>query len=163
MEEVRGGKELSKLAQAGMALFAAQKEDEVELDLEGAKAFKADADAKIKALHDEAAALPGKENAKNRRSRSKEAAEIKNTDVYIDAEKVCKGKSPKHGNFATFFPAEVEAAPAAAEADVKADKAGYAKKEKPKKAQESAGISKAEKDKAGYAKKEKPKKAQESA
>jgi len=147
-EEAKGGKELAKLAEAGMALFAAQKEDEVELDVDAAKAFKADADAKIKALEDEAAALTGKDNAKARKEKSKEASELKKTPQYIDAEKVIKGQQPKNGNFAKVTAAaKAEASPGAATpAGAEEDKAAKDKKEKPKKAQESAGISKAEKD-----------------
>jgi len=146
-EEAKGGKELAKLAEAGMALFAAQKEDEVELDVDGAKAFKADVDAKIKALEDEAAALTGKDNAKARKEKSKEASELKKTPQYIDAEKVIKGQQPKNGNFAKVkSAAKAESAPAAVEEAAKEDTAAKEKKEKPKKAQESAGISKAEKD-----------------
>jgi len=148
---VKGGKELAKIAEAGMALFAAQKEDEIEFDVDGAKAFKADVDAKIKALEDAAAALTGKDNAKARKEKSKEASEMKRTPQYIDAEKVIKGLQPKNGNFAKVkAAAKAEPAPAPtpapAEEEAKEEPSAKEKKEKPKKAQESAGISKAERD-----------------
>merc|ERR1712039_395869 len=104
------------------------------------------------ALEEEAKALTGKDNAKARKEKSKQASDIKNTNEYIDAEKVLKGKEPPHGNFVKKSAATGEAAkkeepktdehPAAEEA--KADK--KEKKEKEPKKKESAGISRAEKD-----------------
>merc|ERR1719218_177932 len=82
-----------------MALFAAQAEDEVQLDTAAAQQFKDDADAKAAALEAEAAALTGKDNAKARKEKSKQASEIKKTDKYLDALLVLKGKPPKNGNF----------------------------------------------------------------
>lgn len=147
-DHVKGTKELEKAAEAGMALFAAQGQDEVELDVDAAKAFKDDADAKIKALEDEAAALTGKDNKKARTEKSKQASEMKKTPQYIDAEKVLKGQQPKNGNFAKVKAAAKAVATPAAETSAPAEeeKAAKEKKEKPKKAQESAGISKAERD-----------------
>merc|ERR1711924_51142 len=93
----------------------------------------------------EAAALTGKDNAKARKEKSKQASEVKKTDEYLDALLVLKGKPPKKGNFGSVKKAEAAAAPtAAAEEDKKKD--DKEKKEKPKKAQEGAGISKAERD-----------------
>merc|ERR1712139_658663 len=82
------------------ALFAAKEEDKVELDTEAAQKFKDEADAKKTALEAEAAALTGKDNAKARKEKSKEASEITKTPEYIDALKVIKGQPPKNGNFA---------------------------------------------------------------
>merc|ERR1719408_1214929 len=117
-----------------MALFAAQAEDEAVSN----RLFVMP-QAKAAALEAEAAALTGKDNAKARKEKSKQASEIKKTDKYLDALLVLKGKPPKHGNFGKI---EKAAAAAPAEEDKKKDD----KKEKPKKAQEGAGISKAERD-----------------
>merc|ERR1712187_22931 len=99
-----------------------------------------------------AKALAGKDNAKARKDKSKQASDIKNTKEYIDAEKVLKGKEPPNGNFVKKTVAAVEKAeepakteePTADENAAKADK--KEKKEKEPKKKESAGISRAEKD-----------------
>merc|ERR1712185_877012 len=98
-ETVKGGKEIAALAEKGMALFAAEKEDEGELDVDAATQFKADHEAKIAAIEAEAAALTGKDNKKARTEKSKEASAMKNNVKYIDAQKVVKGLQPKNGNF----------------------------------------------------------------
>lgn len=147
-ETVKGGKEIAKLAAAGMALFANQDADTVELDVGGATAFKAEADAKHAALEAEAAALTGKDNKKARTEKSKEASAIKTSPEYIDAVNVLKGNPPKNGHFGkvTKAPAAAPAASAAASVDA-APAAGAEKKEaKAPKKTESAGISKAERD-----------------
>lgn len=147
-ETIKGGKEIEKLAAQGLALFAAKGEDEVELDVDAATAFKTEADAKFAAIEAEAAALTGKDNKKARTEKSKEASAVKLTPEYIDAVRVIKGQPPKNGNFgkvkaaANTDAAPAAAAPAAAAAAEKDDKK---KDDKPKK-QESAGISKAERD-----------------
>merc|ERR1711862_377999 len=98
--------------------------------------------AKMKALEEEAKALTGKDNAKARKEKSKQAADIKNTKEYIDAEKVLKGKEPPNGNFVKKIAA---AAPAAAknepkkEEEAAQDDAKKDKKEKEEKKKESAG------------------------
>jgi hypothetical protein len=143
----KGGKEMVALAEKGMALFAAQKADEVEFDVEAATTFKDTADAKFAALEAEAAALTGKDNKKARSEKNKEAAEVKKTPEYIDAVKVIKGLVPPNGNFAKITkaaPAETKPSPAD-EADMKKSEDKKEDK-KPKKQQESAGISKAERD-----------------
>jgi len=143
-DNVKGGKEIAALAEKGMALFAAQGEDKVDLDVAGATKFKEETEAKFAAMEAEAAALTGKDNKKARTEKSKEAAALKTTPEYIDACKVVKGQPPVKGHFAKITKAEVkvaaaeEAAPAAAAAKEKVVK-------EPKK-QESAGISKAERD-----------------
>lgn len=141
-DNVKGGKEIALLAEKGLALFASQGEDKVDLDTEGATAFKAETEAKFAAMEAEAAALTGKDNKKARTEKSKEAAALKTTPEYIDACKVVKGQPPVKGHFAKITKAEVkkeaaaeEAAPAAKEKAVK----------EPKKT-DSAGISKAERD-----------------
>jgi len=143
--EVKGTGELLKQAAAGMALF--KTEAEAEGDVDAAKAYKDEMDAKFAALEAEAAALTGKDNKKARSEKSKEASEIKKTKEYIDAEKICKGLPPKFGNFLKAGSAPVEkkeAAPAAAapaqDAPEAADKKDDKKKDSKKKA-ESAGIS----------------------
>merc|ERR1712232_1339889 len=93
-DQVKGGKELAKLAEKGMALFANQGEDEITFDTGAAEAFKAEMDAKKVALEAEAAALTGKDNKKARTEKSKEASAIKNDPKYIDALKVIKGQKP---------------------------------------------------------------------
>jgi len=145
-DTVKGGKEIAALAEKGMALFAAQAEDEVSLDTAAAQKFKDEADAKAAALEAEAAALTGKDNAKARKEKSKQASEVKKTDEYLDALLVLKGKPPKKGNFGSVKKAEAAAAPTAAAAEEDKKKDDKDKKEKPKKAQEGAGISKAERD-----------------
>merc|ERR1719203_2486782 len=92
--------EINKLAEAGLALFAAQGGGaEAEPDVEAATAFKAEVDAKIKLLKDEEAALTGKDNKKARTEKSKESSALSKTKEYIDAELILKGKPPKNGNF----------------------------------------------------------------
>jgi len=148
-EKVKGTKEITALAEKGMALFAAQESSELELDEAAATAFKAEADVKIAALDAEAAALTGKDNKKARTEKGKEASALKTTPEYIDAVRVMKGQQPKNGNFAKAKAGANSAAAAATEAKVEEGKVDDKKKEKddkkPKKA-ESAGISKAERD-----------------
>merc|ERR1712060_429801 len=143
---VKGAAEINKLAEKGLALFAAEAGTEAEGDLEAATAFKAEIDAKIKALNDEAEALTGKENKKARTEKSKEASALNKTKEYIDAELVTKGKPPKHGHFVKTAATAPKVAAAAEEVAVTDDKKTADKKEKPKKAMEAAGISKAERD-----------------
>jgi len=146
-ETVKGGKEIALKAAAGMALFAAKDEDEVELDEAAATKFKTDADAKHAALEAEAAALTGKDNKKARTEKSKEASAVKLTPEYIDATLVLKGKPPKNGNFAKIkSAAKAEAAGADDAEDDKKDDKKKADDKKPKKDIGSAGISKAERD-----------------
>jgi len=141
----KGGKEILLLAEKGLALFAAQEDDEVVLDVAAATKFKDEADAKFAALEAEAAALTGKDNKKARSEKSKEASEVKKTPEYIDAVKVIKGDRPKNGNFATIkSAAKAAAAPVAAAAEEK--KEDKKKDDKKPKATAAAGISKAERD-----------------
>jgi len=142
-ETIKGGKEIALLAEKGLALFAANQEDEVELDAPAAQKFKDEADAKFTALEAEASALTGKDNKKARTEKSKEASEIKKTPEYIDATRVLKGQPPKNGNFAKVTSAKVEAK---AEEKVEEKKDDKKKADKPTKAKEGAGISKAERD-----------------
>jgi len=146
-EDVKGGKEIAKVAAAGLALFAAKEEDKVDLDVDGATAFKAEADVKHAALEAEAAALTGKDNKKARTEKSKEASAIKTSPEYIDAVNVLKGNPPKNGHFAKVTKAAA-AAPAAAAAAADASPAASADKKDAKapKKGDSAGISKAERD-----------------
>merc|ERR1711939_576133 len=88
----------------------------------------------------------GKDNAKARKEKSKQASEVKKTDKYLDALLVLKGKPPKNGNFGKVEKAAAAAPAAAAAAPAEEDKKKDDKKEKPKKEKEGAGISKAERD-----------------
>jgi len=146
-DTVKGMAEAVKQAEAGMALF--KKEEEIEVDLAGATKFKEETDAKIAALDTEIEGLQGKDNKKARTAKEKEKSAIKNQKDYIDACKVVKGLQPVHGFFAVKKEAPKEEAPAPAaaapEPEEKKEKKDD-KKDKPKKAMESAGISKAEKD-----------------
>merc|ERR1712050_438720 len=81
-----------------MELFAG--EDKVEYDLDGATAYKAEHEAKIKEKEDAAAALTGKDNKKARTELSKEVSAMKAEEKYVDACKVVKGLPPPKGNFA---------------------------------------------------------------
>jgi len=144
-EHVKGTGEFAKQAAAGLALFAA--EDEVEIDVEGATKYKEECEAKMKSLEEESKALTGKDNKKARQEKDKEKAAIKVQKEYIDACKAVKGLTPPNGHFmkkkAAAAPAQTEEKKEEEEKveDKKADKE---KKEKPKKATESAGISPAE-------------------
>merc|ERR1712113_535212 len=85
-----------------------------------------------------------------RREKEKEKKAIKDSKQYIDAEKIAKGKEPSNGFFVIKKEAAAAAAPAAEapkeEAAAEQKKDEKEKKDKPKKAIESAGISKAERD-----------------
>merc|ERR1719324_1902136 len=129
-----------------MALFDAQGEDEFELDTAAAQAFKDAADAKKKALEDEAAALTGKDNKKAHSEKSKEASEVTKDPKYIDALKVIKGQPPKNGNFAVLKSAKKSAEKVEEKQEDKGDDKKKKDDKKPKKEIESAGISKAERD-----------------
>jgi len=151
--EVRGTREMMLQAEAGLKLFKEVKE--LEGDKDAATSWKADQDAKIKSIEAEAEALTGSENKKARQAKSKEAAALKKTDQYIDAELVLKGKPPKHGFFVLAgqeLPTVEENKPAAGgynavTPDAKAEpKPGKKDDKKPAKKQDSAGISKAERD-----------------
>jgi len=144
-ETIKGGKEIALLAEKGLALFASQEEDKVELDTAGAEKHKADVDAKHAALEAEAAALTGKDNAKARKEKSKEASALKTDKKYIDATLVLKGNPPKNGNFATIQAAAKKEAPKEEE-PAAADAAKKDDKKPAKAAKEGAGISKAERD-----------------
>merc|ERR1712113_512098 len=142
---VKGMGEAAKQAEAGMALF---KEDgPTEVDTAAATAFKEAEDAKIAELDEVIKSLTGKDNKKARTEKEKEKKTIKDSKQYIDAEKIVKGKEPSNGFFvikkeAAAPPAPVAEAPKEeAAAEQKKDE-----KDKPKKAIESAGISKAERD-----------------
>lgn len=146
-ERVKGGAEVAKQAAAGLALFAAAEGEAIEVDKEAAQAFKDEADAKIKALEDEAAALTGKDNKKARTEKSKEASALSKTPEYIDATRILKDQEPKNGNFVKSKAAPKAAAKAAAAPEEAAEPAADEKKagkEKPKKAAQAAGISPAE-------------------
>merc|ERR1719330_185669 len=107
-----------------------QAEKTLEFDTEAAQRYLDEANARRAALEEEAKALTGKDNAKARKEKSKQASDIKNTNEFIDAEKVMKGKDPPHGNFVKKTAVAVEPATTAEQTtdehpgtqDVKADK-----------------------------------------
>merc|ERR1719375_2240163 len=121
------------MAEAGMALFAKEGAEDVEVDTAAAAAFKTEHERAIEEKSELEKSLTGKDNKKQRTA-------------------VAKGMDPPKGNFIVqksggrqaeaSAPAE---ATAAAEADMKreAEVAKKAKDEKKPKKTESAGISKA--------------------
>jgi len=149
MTEVKGTAGMQDQAAKGMALFEQNKSDEIELDMVAAQSFKSDTDSKINDLNEMIKTLSGKDNAKLRKEKSKEASDLSKTDQYIDAVKVIKGQEPKHGHFIkSRIVHKVEAdAKAAADVNVAPEEVKAEKKpEKKTKKEESAGISKAERD-----------------
>merc|ERR1712217_390843 len=114
-------KETLKAAEQGLALF--EKEQELELDLEGATAYKEQHEVKIKEKEDQAAALTGKDNKKARTEISKEVSAMKSEEKYVDACKVVKGLPPPKGNFTKSIesaaPAKKDSAEATATTDTK--------------------------------------------
>lgn len=151
-DQVKGMGEAMKQAQAGLKLFG--EEVAAEGDLDAAKKFKEELEAKMAAIDDEVAALPGKENKKARTEKEKAKSAMKNQHDYIDACKIIKGLPPVHGHFlknADAIKKAEEDKAAGAEDKVEAtksekEKTDKADKAKPKKKEESAGISRAEKD-----------------
>jgi hypothetical protein len=134
---------MEQMAAEGMKLFEPET-GPVEVDKAAAEKFKEEVDAQIAALDAHIATLTGKENKKERTTKSKEASDLKVGKQYIDACKVVKGLEPKNGFFIVAGQAKPEAPkkeetePAAAAAEVKKEKKEKAKKE------ENAGISPAE-------------------
>jgi len=150
MAEVKGTSEFAKQAEEGLKLFK-KAEDETEIDLDGATAYKDEIEKVIANLDTEIAGLAGKDNKKKRTEKEKEKSAMKVEKKYIDACKIVKGLPPPNGNFQKVTaPAKAESAePAtAAEPEEKKEEAEKTKekKEKPAKKAESAGISKAERD-----------------
>merc|ERR1712176_1670436 len=116
------------------------------LDLEGATAYKAEHEAKIKEKEEAAAALTGKDNKKARTELSKEVSAMKAEEKYVDACKVVKGLAPPKGNFVKSV--QKGDGPKKSEPETKAEeeKKDVKKDDKKSKKTESAGISKAERD-----------------
>jgi len=133
-----------------MALFA--KEEEVQLDVQGAAAYKEQHEIQIKEKDALAETLTGKENKKARTEISKEIAAMKAEEKYVDACKVVKGLTPPKGNFMTTQSASGKntdgghTAAAAAVPAAEPVKKEVEKAEKKGKKTESAGLSKAERD-----------------
>lgn len=145
--------EAQKMAEAGMALFAKEGADDVEVDTSAAAAFKAEQEKAIEEKTELEKTLTGKDNKKQRTAVAKEIKDMKNDPKYIDACKIAKGMDPPKGNFivkksapAAAAPAAEAAAPAAEPAAPAAESAKKAKDDKKPKKTESAGISKAERD-----------------
>merc|ERR1712066_197125 len=140
-DRVRGMGEAAKQAEEGLKLF--KDTGPVEVDTAAAVAFKEAEDAKMAELDEIIKGLTGKDNKKARTEKEKEKKALKDSKQYIDAEKVVKGKEPSNGFFVIKKEAAPAPAPVAAVEEVKEEKK---EEEKPKKATESAGISKAERD-----------------
>merc|ERR1719281_433596 len=144
--------EAQKMAEAGMALFAKEGAEDVEVDTAAAAAFKTEHERAIEEKSELEKSLTGKDNKKQRTAVAKEIKDLKNDPKYIDACKIAKGMDPPKGNFivkksapaaaAAAEPAAAAAEPAAPAAEAKSK----AKDEKKPKKTESAGISKAERD-----------------
>merc|ERR1712159_420789 len=100
-DRVKGGKEIAKAAQAGLALFETGGKVEITFDTDAATKFKEEHEAAIKAKEAEAEALTGKDNKKARTEKTKEASAMKDDPKYIDACKVLKGLPAPNGNFMT--------------------------------------------------------------
>jgi len=155
-DRVKGSRETMKQAEIGMKLFEQEAAAEVEYDIAGATTFKEGEDVKMAALDDVIKGLTGKDNKKAKTEKEKEKKAIKDSREYIDAEKVIKGKHPQNGFWVKKSAEEEQREAAAAASAVAAaaktqdavsggaDDKVKEKKEKPKKAQESAGISPAE-------------------
>jgi len=149
---VRGMGEAQKMAEAGMALFAKEGTEDVEVDTAAAAAFKTEHERAIEEKSELEKSLTGKDNKKQRTAVAKEIKELKNDAKYIDACKIAKGMDPPKGNFivkksAPAAAAAAEpAAPAAEPAAPAAEAKSKAKDDKKPKKAESAGISKAERD-----------------
>merc|ERR1719301_426889 len=141
-----------------MKLFEGAAGGSVEYDKAAAQAHLDECDAAIKAMEEEVKLLTGKDNKKAQTEKKKAISAAKNDPMYIDATKVVKGLEPKNGNFIkskTEAPKKVEKKEEAPKVEEKKEEK---KDEKPKKKQESAGISKEER---AEKKDEKPKKKQE--
>jgi hypothetical protein len=144
--------EAQKMAEAGMALFAKEGTEDVEVDTAAAAVFKTEHERAIEEKSELEKTLTGKDNKKQRTAVAKEIKELKNDAKYIDACKIAKGMDPPKGNFivkksAPAAAAAAEpAAPAAEPAAPAAEAKSKAKDDKKPKKAESAGISKAERD-----------------
>jgi len=140
----RGMADTMKQAQAGMALFKA--EAEVQLDKPAAEAFKASHEALLGEMQKVIDSLTGKDNKKERTAKSKELSELKVDKQYVDACKVAKGLNPVNGFFATVTEPESQAEATTSADAPPSEVAPDAKKApKPSKKAESAGLSPAEK------------------
>eukprot|EP00933_Yihiella_yeosuensis_P070657 TRINITY_DN787_c0_g1_i4.p1 TRINITY_DN787_c0_g1~~TRINITY_DN787_c0_g1_i4.p1 ORF type:complete len:267 (-),score=111.62 TRINITY_DN787_c0_g1_i4:247-1047(-) len=143
VEGVKGMGVAIQQAEAGMALFKAEEDAALDLDVSAAETYKSEVEARIAALEAEAALLTGKDNKKERAAKGKQVSELKGENRYVDACKVAKGLEPKHGNFvkgggpvkkekkAEPAPAPAEAAPTPAKKETKKkkDEAGLTKDE----------------------------------
>jgi len=153
-DRVKGGVEMMKQAAIGLELLKGGETEEVEGDLAAATKYKADIDAQLDELKAEMEMLTGKDNMKARSEKGKKVMALKSTDEYIDAERVVKGRAPKHGHFVkagqAVAPAKSESKKeaAATEAEAEPDEAAAEKKDDKKKdskkKNETAGISPAE-------------------
>merc|ERR1719159_1745191 len=91
--------EAQKMAEAGMALFAKEGAEDVEVDTAAAAAFKTEHERAIEEKSELEKSLTGKDNKKQRTAVAKEIKDLKNDPKYIDACKIAKGMDPPKGNF----------------------------------------------------------------
>merc|ERR1719359_1909403 len=111
-----------KQAEAGMALF--KDKAEVQVDKPAAEAFKEAHEALLTETQKVIDSLTGKDNKKERTTKSKELSELKVDKQYIDACKVAKGLAPVNGFFSVASAEPVEAAASTPQvAEAPADKA----------------------------------------
>eukprot|EP00933_Yihiella_yeosuensis_P028732 TRINITY_DN22565_c0_g1_i1.p1 TRINITY_DN22565_c0_g1~~TRINITY_DN22565_c0_g1_i1.p1 ORF type:complete len:268 (+),score=122.51 TRINITY_DN22565_c0_g1_i1:76-879(+) len=143
MAEVKGMSAALQQAEAGLKLF--QAEEQLELDVPAAETYKAEMEQRIAGLEAEAAKLTGKDNKKERAAKGKEVAELKGEARYVDACKVCKGLEPKNGNFVVGgMKKKEETKPAAPPTEAPPAAPAPAKKESKKAKKDEAGLSPAE-------------------
>jgi len=99
MAEVKGTQEMMRQAKEGLDLFKSLEENGPLGDLDKATAYKSGVDQRLSEMADQEKALSGKENRKARTEISKERSLLLNSLEYIDAVRIVKGNSPKHGFF----------------------------------------------------------------
>jgi hypothetical protein len=132
----------------GLELLKGAETAELEGDLEAATKYKAEIDAQVDELRSEMEALTGKDNMKARSEKGKQVMALSRTDEYIDAERVVKGRAPKHGHFVkagqAVVPVKSESKKELAAPEAEAEERKDDKKKDAKKRTETAGISPAE-------------------
>ncbi|KAL9138784.1 putative conserved tandem protein [Amphidinium carterae] len=142
-----------RMAKEGLDLLKTLEANGPEGDVEKATNHKSEIDQRLQVMSEQEKALVGKENRKARTELSKERSFLLNSLQYIDAVRVVKGHSPKHGFFlkeGQFMPAEkpgannVQPPPGLLEEGADGKKTFSKKTVKPVK--ESAGLSPKEKE-----------------
>ncbi|KAL9138781.1 putative conserved tandem protein [Amphidinium carterae] len=137
-------------AKEGLDLLKALDDNGPEGDVEKAMNHKSEIDQRLQGMSEQEKALVGKENRKARTELSKERSFLLNSLQYIDAVRVVKGHSPKHGFFlkeGQFMPVEKNnMKPLAGLLEEEADGKKTMSKKTVKPVKESAGLSPKEKD-----------------